>query len=101
VKEPSAVAPVSASAASAASVPSHRHIDKVRRRCKATMTAHCWRKGRKTHPTLPLRCQGLRRTHCNLHKLPASGASGHWSPRGEQRELLRDAALRQVFAQVF
>jgi len=75
-----------------ATVPSHRHTDIVRRRCKATMTAHCWRKGRKPHPLLPLRCQGPRRTHCNFHKLFLPGASGHWSPRGEQRKLLRDAA---------
>lgn len=51
----------------------HRHIDTIRRHCKATTTAHRWRKGRKTHPMLRLRCQGPRRIHCNFHKPPASG----------------------------
>jgi len=67
-----------------ATVPNHQHTDRVHRRCKATMTAHCWRKARKPHLWPRRRCQGQRRTQSNLHKLPASAACGHWQPRGER-----------------
>lgn len=61
----------SAQVAMVASV--HWHIDTIRQHCKATMTAHSWRRGHNSHPCPPGHCQGPQCTQSNLRKATASG----------------------------